>query len=313
MRVVFMGTPEFAVPCLQTLHDQHQVVAVVTQPDRRSGRGQKIQYSPVKNQALAYNIPIYQPAKVSTNDFYQAMVDLQPDVIIVVAFGQKIPNRMLNLAKHGCINVHSSLLPKYRGAAPIHRAIINGDKLTGVTTMYLSEGWDEGDIILQAKTEITLEDTAGSLHDRLADLGSQLLLETLEQITNGSAPRIAQDHTLASFAPKLDKDDGEIDWQKSAEELGNFIRGMNPWPTAYTSYEDQTIKVWRASVIDNWDSTEVEIIPGKILAIDSDGILVGTGKGILRLEQLQRQGARAMDALDLANGLRLKVGKYFGF
>lgn len=307
-----MGTPDFAVPCLKTIYENQVLVAVVTQPDRKSGRGQKIHHSPVKAQALKYSVPVYQPPKVNTDQFYQTLVDLAPDVIVVVAFGQKIPNRILELAPHGCINVHSSLLPKYRGAAPIHRAIVNGDDLTGVTTMHLSEGWDEGDIILQAETEILPTDTAGSLHDRLAGLGAKLLNETLERFENGTAPRIVQDDSKVSYAPKLDKSDGLINWEESAASLGNFVRGMNPWPTAYTYYKDQTIKVWTASEAKNFSDNSSDIEPGKILAINQNGIYVGTGDGVLILHELQRQGARVMSGNDLANGLRLKVGKWFG-
>lgn len=307
-----MGTPDFAVPCLEAVYESQELVAVVTQPDRKSGRGQKIQYSPVKSRALEYDVPVYQPSKITTDHFYQILVELKADVIVVVAYGQKIPNRVLELAPHGCINVHSSLLPKYRGAAPIHRAIINGDDITGVTTMYLSEGWDEGDIILQSTEEILPTDTAGSLHDRLAIRGASLLSETLNQLENGTAPRITQDDSKASYAPKLDKSDGQIDWADTAYNLWNFVRGMNPWPTAYTLYENQMIKVWEASEAKDCSNINTKIEPGKVLAINQDGIYVGTGDGVLILGKLQRQGARSMRGIDLANGLRLKVGTYFG-
>ncbi|MFY9202438.1 MAG: methionyl-tRNA formyltransferase, partial [Limnochordia bacterium] len=203
MRIIFMGTPEFAVPSLDAAARRHQLLAVVTQPDRRSGRGQKLQFSPVKERALQYQVPIYQPEKVNTPGFLEEMAKYEPDAIIVVAFGHKIPKAMLELPSHGCINVHASLLPKYRGAAPIHHAIMNGERVTGVTTMYLSEGWDEGDLILQAEEPILPTDTAGTLHDRLALKGAALLAETLDLLNAGTAPRVPQDHQQATYAPKL--------------------------------------------------------------------------------------------------------------
>ena len=308
MRVVFMGTPEFAVPCLQAVAQEHELLAVFTQPDRKQGRGQKVHYSEVKRTALELNVPIYQPERVGKPEFISIIEDLQPEIIVVVAFGQKIPRKILELAKHGCINVHSSLLPKYRGAAPINYAIINGETVTGVSTMYLSSEWDAGDVILQDKELITKTDTAGTLHDRLSVRGASLLVETLKQIEGGTAPRIVQDHSQASFAPKMTKEIGAIDWQRSASEVNNLIRGTNPWPGAYTYYADTLIKVWQSEV----DNTPTKAKPGEVVAIEADSLVVATGAGMLSLQQVQRQGSRVMSGRDVANGMRIQVGEILG-
>ncbi len=307
MRVIFMGTPEFAVPSLEVVAEEHQLLAVVTQPDRKRGRGQQVRYSPVKKEALKYEVPVHQPEKVNTSQFITAMAEYEPDVIVVVAFGQKIAKPLLELPIHGFINVHASLLPKYRGAAPIQYAIINGDHVTGVTTMYLSEGWDEGDMILQAEEPVLPTDTAGTLHDRLAKSGAALLAETLDLIAAGQAPRIPQEHEHATYAYKLTKSDGEIDWRLPAIKIANLVRGLNPWPTAYTFFDAETIKIWEAS-----PAAQGLYLPGEILAISPEGILVGTGNGSLLLKKLQRQGTRVLDAYDVANGLRLRAGQKFG-
>ena len=307
MRVVFMGTPDFAVPSLEITAKEHELLAVVTQPDRKRDRGQNVKFSPIKDRALAYDVPIYQPEKVSTSEFIALMEQLNPDVIVVVAFGQKIPKALLELPAHGCINVHASLLPQYRGAAPIQYAIINGDQKTGVTTMYLNEGWDEGDMILQAEEPIYPSDTAGTLHDRLAVKGAELLGETLRQIEAGTAPRIPQDHEQATYAYKLEKSDGEIDWNLNAVNIHNLVRGLNPWPTAYTYLGKEMLKLWETEVVGSR-----EYPPGEILEISPQGILVGTPQGGLLLKQVQRQGSRMMAAYDAANGLRMKVGQVLG-
>lgn len=307
MRAVFMGTPDFAVPSLEVIAENYHLVGVVTQPDRKRSRGHKVTYSPVKKQALTYDVPVYQPDTINTKEFYNELVALKPQVIVIVAFGQKIPKQILSLPPKGCINVHASLLPKYRGAAPIHYAIINGEQTTGVTTMYLDQGWDDGDMILTAKVSISPEDTAQSLHDRLALLGAQLLKQTLDLVAEDKAPRIAQDDRQASYAHKLTKDDGKIDWKKSASDLHNFIRGMNPWPGAYTFFNQELIKIWQAKIgVDHGGK------PGMILEINKAGILVATGSGSLWLDKLQRPGTRVMDAFDLANGLRLQAGYCLG-
>ncbi len=305
MKIVFMGTPEFAVPSLDAVNQEHEVTSVVTQPDRPKGRGHNVQISPVKARALELDLPIHQPRRVSEPGFIQQLRQEAPDVIVVVAFGQKIPSELLSLAPHGCINVHGSLLPQYRGAAPIHRAIADGCVSTGVTTMYLSEAWDAGDIILQQPLTIESTDTAGSLHDRMMRIGADLLVETLLQIAKGTAPRIPQDHDSATYAFKLSKEDGRLNWSHPAHSLANLVRGMDPWPGAFTTYKGTTLKVRKAVAMAGCGT------PAEVAAIDEYGIIVGTGDGLLRLEEIQRPGSRWLKGRDAANGLRIQPGDEF--
>ena len=302
MRVVFMGTPEFAVPSLEEVSKEHEILVVVTQPDRKRGRGQKVSYSPVKAWAVEKGYEVWQPERVSNPQFTASLQSLHADVIVVVAFGQLIPDSILTMTPHGCINLHSSLLPKYRGAAPIHAAIANCESETGVTTMYLNSQWDAGDIILQERENIWPTDTAGTLHDRLMIKGAQLLVETLQQMENGTAPRIPQNHDAATYAYKLSKEDAFIDFSKTAAELDCLIRGMNPWPVAYAVVGGEQIKIWKAS------PKPGRAPSGKIVDISDDGLLVGCGEGMLSLEEVQRPNSRKITGRDLANGLRLSVG-----
>ena len=302
MKVVFMGTPEFAVPSLRELHAKHEVVAVVTQPDRRRGRGQLYSFSPVKQFAVERNLKVLQPEKVNDSEFIDELSGYEADIFVIVAFGQKIPESLLNMPIHGCINVHSSLLPKFRGAAPINAAIAAGHGQTGVTTMYLASGWDTGDIILQREVPILQRDTAGSLHDRLMEIGAELLIETLEQIEMGKAPRIVQNHDEATYAFKLKKGDGRVDLSLPARELDYLIRGMNPWPGAFITIEKEDVKIWEALPCDEGGKV------GEILDISTRGLLVGCGKGSLLLQRLQRPNSKATSGQDFANGLRLVVG-----
>lgn len=304
MKVVFMGTPSFAVPSLEAVLAEHEVVAVITQPDRRRGRGQQLSFSPIKELALEHDLPIIQPERIGEENILDELAALKADIFVVVAFGQKLPDRLLAMPRFGCVNVHSSLLPKYRGAAPINAAIAQGETITGVTTMYMGSGWDTGDIILQAEEEIFEEDTAGDLHDRLMQKGAQLLAETLRQIEAGVAPRKEQNHAEATFAFKLSKDDAEVDWQKSAQELGRLIRGMNPWPLAHSNFLGENVKIWEAL------PKEAKGKPGEVLAISEAGLLVGCGEGSLLLTKLQRPNSRAISGIDYINGLRLEVGDY---
>lgn len=304
MRIVFMGTPEFAVPSLKALLDEHEVVAVVTQPDRRSGRGQQYTFSPVKRLALAHNLPVLQPERIGKPEVYDELAGFGADLFIVVAFGQKLPDRLLALPPYGCVNVHSSLLPKYRGASPINAAILEGEDVTGVTTMYMGSGWDDGDIILQAVEPILPRDTAGELHDRLMVKGAQLLRETVLQIASGEAPRLTQDHGQATFAFKLTKQDALVDFRRSAPELDRLIRGMNPWPLAYTLIGEETVKIWQAY------PSEQQGRPREILALDERGLLVGCQVGSLFLQKVQRPNGKVISGVDLANGLRLRVGEF---
>lgn len=311
MRVVFMGTPEFAATCLEGLLqvDFIDVVGVFTQPDRPRGRGQKVTYSPVKEMALHAQIPVYQPEKLNDPAVLDELETMRPDAIIVVAYGQLLKERVLNMAPYGCINVHASLLPYYRGAGPIHRVIINGETKTGITTMYMDKGWDTGDMILKEEVEIGPEMTVGELHDLLAAVGSRLLVETLRQIEDGIAPRIPQDHSLASYAPKMEKEDGEIDWEQSAQTICNLIRGMNPWPGAYTWFRGELFKIWKTRV----DHPTHTGKPGIVLSADpQDGILVQTGEGTLRITEMQPANGKRMQAGAYLNGHPIEKGEVFG-
>jgi len=306
MKIVYMGTPEFAVPSLVALNNDKQieVEAVVTQPDRKSGRGQRVHYSDIKDQALDLNLKIMQSENVNQKDFLNKLKQLEPDFIVVVAFGQKLSPELLAVPKYGCINLHASLLPEYRGSSPIHRAIIDGKKVTGNTTMYMAEGWDDGDIIYQQQVEISEDETVGELHDELAEKGAELLLKTLKDVKTGEAPRIPQDDSEATFAYKIDKSLGEIDWNKSAQDIHNLIRGVNPWPGAYTELNDERIKIWKSSLTQQ-DNSDYQ--SGTIIKADQDaGILVQTGDGILAIEKLQLPGAKRLKAADFLNGHQLE-------
>ena len=306
MKIVYMGTPEFAVPSLVALNNDKEieVKAVVTQPDRKSGRGQRVHYSDIKDQALDLNLKIMQSENVNQKDFLNKLKQLEPDFIVVVAFGQKLTPELLAVPKYGCINLHASLLPEYRGSSPIHRAIIDGKKVTGNTTMYMDEGWDDGDIIYQQQVEISENETVGELHDELAEKGAELLLKTLKDVKTGEAPRIPQDDSEATFAYKIDKSLGEIDWNQSAQDIHNLIRGVNPWPGAYTELNDERIKIWKSSLTQQ-DNSDYQ--SGTIIKADQDaGILVQTGDGILAIEKLQLPGAKRLKAADFLNGHQLE-------
>ncbi|HKM42542.1 MAG TPA: methionyl-tRNA formyltransferase [Limnochordia bacterium] len=305
MRIVFMGTPEFAVPSLQALLAEHEVVAVVTQPDRRRGRGQKYAYSPVKEEALKHDLLVLQPERIAERDFVGTLTSYEADLFVVVAFGQKIPDQLLVTPSYGCVNLHSSLLPKYRGAAPINAAIVNGDIVTGVTTMYMASGWDSGDIILQDKELILARDTAGALHDRLMIRGAALLAETIRQIARGEAPRIPQDHDQATFAFKLAKTDAFVDFREPSAQLDQLIRGMNPWPLAYTVVGSEMVKILEALPKESSGN------PGEILGFVEGSLLVGCGEGSLLLQRVQRPNAKPVSGVDFANGLRLQEGDVF--
>ena len=305
MRVVFMGTPDFSVGTLEAIVKAgHEVVGVVTQPDKPKGRGKNMQFAPVKEKALEYNLPVYQPLRAREESFIEQLRGMQPDIIVVVAFGQILPKAILEMPKYGCINVHASLLPKYRGAAPIQWAVIDGEKESGVTIQQMNEGIDTGDIL--TKTVITLEEkeTGGSLFDKLADAGAKLLVETLVAIENGTITRTKQNDAEATHAKKLDKTLGEIDFTKSAEEIERLIRGLNPWPSAYTGLGGKTLKIWDANVVDK----EVEGQPGEIVEITKENIYVKTGKGLLELEEVQLEGKKRMEAGAFLRGNQVEVG-----
>ncbi|MBM7555508.1 methionyl-tRNA formyltransferase [Halanaerobacter jeridensis] len=313
MRIVFMGTPDFAVPSLEKLceADLTDVVGVITQPDRKRGRGQNLQAPPVKEVALDYDIEVYQPQKVTSEEGLDKLEEWAPDLIVVVAYGQILGKEVLDLPDLGCVNVHASLLPKYRGAAPLHRALIEGEDVTGVTTMQMDEGMDTGDIILQEEVEIIPQDTVGSLHDKLATTGANLLLETLEQIEAGTAPRIPQNSDQATYAAKVSKEDGEVDWEQSARDIWNLVRGMNPWPGAYTYKDEELLKLWDSEIYDETASSD--FTPGTVVKTDDEqGIIVQTGEGQLLITQLQPANKSRMSATDYLLGYELEAGVKLG-
>lgn len=320
LRIVFMGTPEFAVPSLQALLDAgFDVVGVFTQPDRPRGRGYKVTHSPVKQAALAAGLHVFQPLRLRDEEALAALRSLQPDVIVVVAFGQLLPPTVLQLPPLGCVNVHASLLPKYRGAAPIQAAIAAGETVTGVTTMYMDEGMDTGDIILQRKVPIEPADDAGTLHDKLSRAGAELLVETLRRIEAGDAPRWPQDDALATYAPKVEREHAAVDWRKPAEELFNHVRAYRPWPGAYTVHRGRMLKV--LDVVPLQEETAGERAPrgadggpapGQVVAVTNDGFVVQTGAGQLLVRRVQPPNAQAMSGRDYVNGYRLSVGERLG-
>lgn len=308
-RIVFMGTPDFAVPCLETLIEEgYDIAAVVTQPDRPKGRGQKLTPSPVKEKALAQNIKVLQPDRVKDSAFIEELTAIKPDLIIVVAFGQFLPKVLLELPPLGCINVHASLLPKYRGAAPIHWSVINGETVTGVTTMYMDVGMDTGDMILKAEMDIKQDDSTGFIHDELKVMGADILKKTVKMIISNQAPRKPQDKDAASYAPLLTRALEHIDWNGSAVQIHNLVRGLNPWPGAYCRHQNKTLKIWTTSIFDK----DKIGIPGRIESITDQGILVETGKGIIELRTIQPESKRRMSARDYASGYCLIAGDVLG-
>ncbi|BBB93029.1 MAG TPA: methionyl-tRNA formyltransferase [Methylomusa anaerophila] len=310
LRTVFMGTPDFAVPCLNMLvNENYDIASVVTQPDRPKGRGQKLAFSPVKEAALAYNLTLWQPAKIKSDEFIRQLEEARPDVIVVVAFGQLLPKKILALPPLGCINVHASLLPEYRGAAPIHWAVINGETQSGITTMYMDAGLDTGDMILKAEIPIAPDDTTGRLHDKLKELGAKLLSETLKLMALGKVPRQAQDNSKATYAPLLTREIEKINWQMPAPSIHNLVRGLNPWPGAYCCHNEKKLKVWQTKVA-NTDS--MCSMPGRIAALGSEGIIVETGKGLLELVEVQPESKRKMKAWECVRGYCLDVGTFLG-
>ena len=305
MRVVFMGTSEFSVGTLENLVKAgYEVVGVITQPDKPKGRGKSMQFSPVKEKALEYNIPVYQPFRVKEEAFIEELKAMEPEFIVVVAFGQILPKAILDMPKYGCINVHASLLPKLRGAAPIEWSIINGEKETGITTMFMDVGLDTGDMLLKSVTPIEPSDTGATLHDRLSIMGAKLLVETLTGLENGTIQRIKQKDEESSYAKMLTKSLGKIDFTKSAEEIERLIRGLNPWPSAYTSLDGKTLKIWSAKVIGE-DSTGT---PGEIVEVTKNSMVIQTGKGQLSLLELQLEGKKRMEVDAFLRGYEVAVG-----
>lgn len=302
MRIVFMGTPDFSVNALENIVKAgHDVVGVITQPDKPKGRGGKMQYTPVKEKALELGIDVYQPQRVKEPEFIDKLKEMNPDAIVVIAFGQILPKAILDMPKYGCINVHASLLPKYRGAAPIQWSVIDGEKETGVTTMYMNEGLDTGDIIDKVVVPIDKKETGGSLFDKLAIEGGKLILKTLIELENGTAVRTPQDDSKSNYAGMINKQLGKIDFNKSAKEIERLIRGLNPWPSAYTKMDGKTLKIWDADV----DDSENDSAPGTITEVGKDFIRVATGKGSLKILELQLEGKKRMKTRDFLNGAKI--------
>lgn len=320
MRVVFMGTPDFSVPTLKALaKGGHEILGVFTQPDRPAGRGRKLKPSPVKAAAAELNLPVFQPERIKSGEWIELLRDLAPESIIVVAYGQILPKDILELPERGCINVHASLLPAYRGAAPIHWAVIRGEPYTGVTTMLMNEGLDTGDMLLKQQLVIPGEATTGEIHDQLAEIGAELLLKTLAELEEGSLKPIPQTGN-SNYASLLKREHEGLDWSREAGVLHNQIRGLNPWPGAFTSFQGENLKIWRSRLFRQdpaGDRRAGDAVllgpaePGQIIQVLGDALLVQTGEGILSVLEVQPAGKRPMKARDFFNGRHGRIGEKF--
>lgn len=310
MRVVFMGTPDFSVGTLQAILDAgHEIVGVVTQPDKPKGRGKSVQMTPVKELAVQHELPVYQPIKVRDPEFVEVLKTLEPEVIVVVAFGQIIPKSILDIPRYGCINVHASLLPKYRGAAPIQWAVLNGEKESGVTIMYMDTGLDTGDMLSKVIVPLEQEETAGSLFEKLSTAGAKALVDILPQLESGSVqPEKQPQESPNDYARMISKADGKLDFTRPAEELERWVRGMSPWPSAFTSLHGKTLKVWKTTVQDR----KTEMGPGTVVGADRTGIYVQTGDGVLCIEELQLEGKKRMTADAFLRGCHVEEGTVLG-
>lgn len=306
MKIIFMGTPDFSVGTLEALVEAgHEVVLAVTQPDKPKGRGKEMQFTPVKECALKYNIPVFQPKRVREAECIEELRKCHADIMVVVAFGQILPKEILEMTPYGCINVHASLLPKYRGAAPIQWSIIDGEKVTGVTTMQMDEGLDTGDMLL--KTEILIEEkeTGGSLHDKLAAAGAKLCVETLEALQKKTVTPVPQGETTTAYAKMLNKQLGNIDWNQSAAAIERLVRGLTPWPSAYTNWNGKVMKIWDAEAVEGGSEEE----PGTIVKVEKNSFYVQTKEGLLKVCELQIPGKKKMDAGAFLRGYQVKTGE----
>lgn len=310
MKIVFMGTPDFAAETLRVLLEspKHTIAAVITQPDKPKGRGNVMQFPPVKELALSYQVPIYQPVKVRAAEFVEILREIAPDVMVVVAFGQILSKEILEIPFYGCLNVHASLLPKYRGAAPIQWAVINGEQETGVTIMRMDTGVDTGDMIKKTVVPIEKKETGASLFEKLSRLGGPLLLDVLEELENGTAVFEKQEDALASHVGRLDKETGRIDWSKPAKEIECLIRGLNSWPSAYTTIDGKILKIWEAEVSEQEWKGEL----GEVIRVEKDCFFVKTGQGILEVLEVQLEGKKRMGADAFLRGYAMVVGKKMG-
>lgn len=300
MRIIFMGTPDFAVPVLRTLleSDRHEVTAVVTQPDKARGRSGKPVFTPVKEVAVSQGIPVYTPERVKAPEFVETLREIPCDVIVVVAFGQILSKEILELPQYGCINIHASLLPRWRGAAPIQWAVLEGDERTGVTVMQMDEGLDTGDMLLKEEVEIRPDETGESLFERLSGIGGPLLLEVLERAGNGTLQPVKQDDSVSTYAKMLTKDLGKLDFTEDAKKLERYVRGLNSWPGAYTHYRGKLLKIWKAAVIER----NTDCPCGAVAQIDRDGFCIQTGDGLLKLLEVQPEGKKRMNCADFMRG-----------
>ena len=309
MKIVFMGTPDFAVGTLHALAEsEHEILAVVTQPDKPKGRGKALQPTPVKEEAMRYGIPVYQPKKVREEEFQVVLRELNPDLIVVVAFGQLIPKSILELPRYGCVNVHASLLPKYRGAAPIQWAVINGEKESGVTIMKMDEGLDTGDMIAKTVVPLAADETGGSLFDKLSQVGAQLLLDTIPALEEGTVVCEKQpEESPTPYAAMLNKKMGLIDWSQDASVIECLIRGLNPWPSAYTYLKGKTLKIWQAKVVEKQHEEE----PGTIIEVDKKHLVVACKTNALLIERLQLEGKKQMETEAFLRGYAIETGAQF--
>lgn len=308
MRIIFMGTPDFAVNSLEAiLAAGHEVVLAVTQPDKPKGRGKNMQFPPVKECAMAHEIPVYQPRRIREPECVEYLRQYEPELMVVAAFGQILPMEILNMPKYGCINVHASLLPKYRGAAPIQWAVINGDPVSGVTIQRMAEGVDTGDIIATVEVPLAPKETGGSLFDRLAEAGAKLCVEAMASIQAGTATYTPQNEAEATHVSMIKKEFGRIDWTQPAQQIERLIRGLNPWPSAYTTLHGKTLKIWDASVMEQ----DGEVAAGTIIKADKKDLWVQTGEGILALNEVQLEGKKRMPVDAFLRGYIIEQGENF--
>ncbi|MBQ1193507.1 MAG: methionyl-tRNA formyltransferase [Lachnospiraceae bacterium] len=310
MKIVFMGTPDFASGVLEAIIAAgHEIVLVVTQEDKPKGRGKEISYTPVKETAIKHGLTVFQPHRIRNSEAVLELKKCEADIFVVVAYGQILSKEILDMPKYGCVNVHASLLPKYRGAAPIQWAVIDGEKYTGITTMKMDEGIDTGDIIETATYELKSDETGGSLFDNLMEIGGKLMVSTLDKLEKGTATFTKQDDSKSTYAKMLNKQLGRLDFSMDAEALERLIRGLNPWPSAYTTFGGKTLKIWRAEVLNG----DFEGEYGEIVKVSKDELIVKTGKGALSILELQLEGKKRMDIKDFLSGNKPEEGTIFGF
>ncbi len=313
MKIVYMGTPDFAVAPLEAiLKAGHEVSAVVTQPDKQKGRGKEVQMTPVKECALRHGISVFQPVKIKEKEAVEQLSSYPADIFVVAAFGQILSEEILNMPRFGCINIHASLLPAYRGAAPIQWVILNGEKETGVTIQQMEKGLDTGDMLLKTVVPIDAKETGESLHDKLMEAGAWLVVDALSKIEKGEVIPQKQDEELSSYASKLTKSMGRIDWEKDAKELERLVRGLNSWPSAYTFYRGKTLKIWESDVIEEPEDGKEKNQPGCVAGVEKDYFDVATGKGILRIRSLQLEGKRRMTVREFLAGYEIAPGMMLG-